>query len=152
MPAELEPSGLLRGDGKGPDGSTLTPWARGKCLVWDFTSPGTLAQSHLQQSSLAVGSAALAAEAKKRTKYDQLARSSIFVPFVIESLGAWGQEALAFSSELGSRVAEKTGERRSTAFFRQRMIVAIQKGNAASVRGTLKDFVSSGERDYIFQL
>jgi len=29
----LEPSGLLRGDGKLPDGVTLVPWSHGRCLL-----------------------------------------------------------------------------------------------------------------------
>ena len=64
--AELEPSRLLRGDGKRPDGATLDPWHAGKYFVWDFTCPDTLAPSHLNQSSLAAGSAAVEAETKKR--------------------------------------------------------------------------------------
>src|SRR5271165_202234 len=71
--AELEPSRLLRSDGKRPDGASLDPWNRGQYLVWDFTCPDTLAPSHLNQSSLATGSAAsAAAESRKRTKYAEL--------------------------------------------------------------------------------
>ena len=33
IPSMLEPSGLLRDDGKRPDGVTMTPWERGKCLA-----------------------------------------------------------------------------------------------------------------------
>jgi len=33
IPANLEPNGLLRNDGKRPDGATLVPWARGRCLL-----------------------------------------------------------------------------------------------------------------------
>ena len=42
-PCDLEPPGLLRGDGKRPDGATHIPWSRGRCLLWDFTCPDTLA-------------------------------------------------------------------------------------------------------------
>ena len=68
VPVQLEPSGLLRGDGKRPDGATLIPWSKGRCLIWDFTCPDTLAQSHLHQSSLATGSAASVAETNKVSK------------------------------------------------------------------------------------
>jgi hypothetical protein len=90
--AELEPPRLLRGDGKRPDGATLDPWHCGRYLVWDFTCPDTVAPSHLDQSSLAAGSAAVAAEAKKQTKYAQLSASGnyIFAPIAVETLGAWG--------------------------------------------------------------
>ena len=35
--AVLEPVGLDRGDGKRPDGMTVFPFSRGKCLIWDCT-------------------------------------------------------------------------------------------------------------------
>ena len=33
----LEPVGHDRGDGKRPDGMTVFPFSRGKCLIWDCT-------------------------------------------------------------------------------------------------------------------
>ena len=139
VPVELEPPGLFRGDGKRPDGATLIPWSQGRCLIWDFTCPDTLAQSHLLQSSLAAGSAASVAETNKISKYSGLATIYRFAPFAIETLGGWGPDAISLSSELGGRIAAKTGEPRSTNFFRQRLDVVIQRGNAASIRGTMVD-------------
>jgi hypothetical protein len=137
--AELEPPRLLRGDGKRPDGATLDPWNRGQYLVWDFTCPDTLAPSHLNQSSLAAGSAAVKAETNKRMKYTELADSGdyIFAPIAVETLGAWGPSALAICAEIGGRIAARTGDPRATSFLRQRMDIAVQKGNAAAVVGTL---------------
>src|SRR6201995_3381441 len=43
FPAIKEPSGLLRSDGKRPDGCTLISWHTGKCIAWDVTSLDTLA-------------------------------------------------------------------------------------------------------------
>ena len=37
IPATKEPVGLLRSDGKRPDGLTLVPWQSGKPLTWDVT-------------------------------------------------------------------------------------------------------------------
>ena len=34
LPSVLEPRGLYRTDGKGPDGVTMIPWETGKQLVW----------------------------------------------------------------------------------------------------------------------
>jgi len=68
IPSHLEPNGLLKNDGKRPDGATLVPWARGCCL-WDFTCPDTLAPWHVSKSSLVVGSVASEAEARKSAKY-----------------------------------------------------------------------------------
>jgi len=79
------------------------------------------------------------AEGKKRAKYGELTRSGdyLFVPIAVETLGAWGPAALEICDEIGGRIRRCTGEVRSTAFLKQRMAVAIQKGNAASVLGTL---------------
>ena len=135
-PADLEPAGLLRGDGKRPDGATRIPWSHGRCLLWDFTCPDTLAPSHLPHSSTAAGSAAAQAESRKRLKYAELLPAFDFVPVAIETLGAWGPEALSLAKDLGGRIASTTGEPRSAFFFRQRLDVAIQRGNAVAVRGT----------------
>lgn len=140
--AVREPPGLDRGGGKRPDGATLIPWARGRCLLWDATCPDTLAPSHLQGSSTVPGSAAAAAEAKKATKYAPLAMAHEFVPVAIETMGTWGARGLAFINELGRRIAEQTGDPRSTAFLKQRLSLAVQRGNAAAVLGTL-----SGDTD-----
>jgi len=140
--AVREPPGLDRGGGKRPDGATLIPWARGRCLLWDATCPDTLAPSHLQGSSTVPGSAAAAAEAKKATKYAPLAMAHEFVPVAIETMGTWGARGLAFINEVGRRIAEQTCDPRSTAFLKQRLSLAVQRGNAAAVLGTL-----SGDTD-----
>src|SRR5271163_4918778 len=115
--AELEPSRLLRDDGKRPNGATLDPWHRGRYLVRDFTCPDTLAPSHLNRSSTAAGSAAATAEMRKQTKYSELARSGdySFVPIAIETLGAWGPSSTEICAEIGGRIAASTGEKRSIA-------------------------------------
>jgi len=43
IPALKEPSGLLRTDGKRPDGVTVTLllWKQGKCVTWDVTVSDT---------------------------------------------------------------------------------------------------------------
>ena len=45
----LEPSGLDRGDGKRPDGITVNPYSRGRCLIWDATCVNTFASSKLYE-------------------------------------------------------------------------------------------------------
>ena len=139
MPTELEPSGLCRTDGKRPDGATIIPWTHGKCAVWDFTTPDCLAPSHVNQASVTSGAVAVSAEGKKQSKYSSLNTSCIFYPFAIETLGGWGPGAIKLSGEIGSKLAIKTGESRSTSFLRQRLDIAVQRGNAAAVRGTIAD-------------
>jgi len=136
--AELEPLRLFRDDGKRPDGATLDPWSGGRYLVWDFTCPDTLAPSHLRQSCQSAGSAATLAESLKLTKYSEIASSGeyIFAPLAVETLGVWGGSATALCEEIGRRAAQLSGDSRSTTFLKQRLSLAVQRGNAASVAGT----------------
>ena len=136
--AELEPPRLLRGDGKRPDGASLDPWSGGRYLVWDFTCPDTLAPSHLRQSCREAGSAAVSAEALKRTKYHELVSSGdyTFVPVAIETLGVWGASAMELCGEIGRRAARLSGDPRAPSFLKQRLGLAVQRGNAAAVTGT----------------
>ena len=139
VPSRLEPSSLTREDGKRPDELSLSPWSKGRCLVWDFTCPDTLATSHLNQAVAGAGVVATEAENKKRLKYTSLSSTYYFVPIAVETLGAFGEEAADFLHELGRRIVTVTGERRSTEFLLQRLSVAIQRGNAACVMGTVAD-------------
>lgn len=136
--AELEPNRFLRGDGKRPDGATLDPWKRGLYLVWDFTCPDTLASSHRQFSSQEAGLVASRAETRKVEKYSELIASGeyMFAPIAIETLGAWGPAALSVCADIGGRIAAQTGDLRAVGFLKQRLGLAVQRGNAASVCGT----------------
>ena len=49
VPVTKEPVGLIRQDGKRPDGLTLIPWQRGRPLTWDITIAHTLAGSYVEQ-------------------------------------------------------------------------------------------------------
>lgn len=137
VPALLEPNSLCREDGKRPDGLSVLPWANGRCLVWDFTCPDTLAASHLNAAVLSPGAVANAAESLKVAKYRSLSALYRFVPIAVETLGALGDEALDFFRDLGQRIAAATAEPRSFQFLMQRLSVAIQRGNAACIVGTV---------------
>lgn len=136
IPSRLEPKSLTRNDDKRPDGLTLTPWSSGRCLAWDFTCPDTMAPSHLNTAVSRQGAVASEAEDKKRSKYASISSTYCFVPVAIETLGAFGQDADDFVCELGRRIAVVTGDQRATDFLRQRISVAVQRGNAACVLGT----------------
>ena len=43
---KLEPSGLIGSHLRWPDGTTVVPWALGRCLTLHFTCPDTLNPSH----------------------------------------------------------------------------------------------------------
>ena len=137
VPSRLEPSGLVRSDGKRPDGVTMVPWKSGKPLVWDATCPDTLARSYEGVAVTGPGSVANMAEAKKCAKYESLSSSYSFTPVAIETLGAIGPKSLRFLRELGSRIWEQSGEVSSLSYLLQRLSVVIQRANAISVMGTL---------------
>ena len=108
----------------------------GKSLVWDFTCSDTLVTSHIAATSKEPGKSAAQAEKRKLGHYEELKRSYIVMPVAVETMGSWGQMGLKFIKDLGSRIADVTGETRSTSFLFQSLSMAIQRGNAISVLGT----------------
>ncbi len=142
--ATREPHSLCTRDNKRPDGVTQVPWKRGRCLAWDATCPDTFAQSYVQASSNQAGSAAAAAEEKKIRKYSDIVSGVDFSPVAIETSGVWGERALELVTEIGRRIAAVTHEPRSTTFLRQRLSVAVQRGNAMCVLGTFANSSLSG--------
>ena len=143
--AILKPQGLLREDGKRPDGATLIPWSGGRSMLWDFTCPDTLAPSHLSKTTVLAGAAASEAEDRNRIKYSNFFHTHQFIPVAVETLGVWGPGAMELIMALGRRLIESTRDTRSTFFLRQRIDMAVQRGNAISVLGTFPNAVSGGE-------
>jgi len=105
IPAVKEPSGLARSDGKRPDGLTLIPWSKGRCLIWDDTVADTLATSYLHLTSVSSGSAAEGAASRKITKYTALASTRCFVSLVFETFGPICDSGLSLFDDLGGRLA-----------------------------------------------
>ena len=134
VPATLEPLGLSRCDGKRPDGASLLAWKGGKPLVWDFTCVHRLATSYTEKAKLDGSSVASAAEQRKYKKYEDLAPQCVFQPIAVETLGGLGEDTLCFLREVGHRISACTNEPRATVHLRQRLAVAVQKGNAACIR------------------
>ncbi|XP_062530416.1 uncharacterized protein LOC134200792 [Bombyx mori] len=137
VPAVLEPIGILRSDGKRPDGVTLIPWSVGRCLVWDATCVDTVAPCHLDGTSSRPGSAAASAEITKKRKYSGLGSSYSFLPFAVETMGPWGPEAKNFLTEISKRLKEVTHDAKAGWYFAQRVSLAVQRGNVASILGTV---------------
>ena len=137
LPSRLEPTGLVRSDGKRPDGVTLVPWKSGRLLVWDSTCPDTFAPSHLPSATREAGAVAAHAERCKQEKYSALDQCYTFTPVAIETAGPFGPETFSFLRELGCRLKQVTGEAKSFSYLQQRLSIAVQRGNAASVMGTM---------------
>ena len=128
--------------GIGPDGLTLIPWSQGKCLVWDFTCCDTVARSHVQRSAQEAGSAANAAEERKLSHYSDLSSSYFFAPVAVETYGSVGTVSSNFIKDLSKRLIIATGDNKSGSYFRQRLSIVIQRGNALAVMGTIERGVS----------
>lgn len=137
VPSVLEPVGLDRGDGKRPDGLTSFTWRNGKCLIWDVTCVDTMAVSYIAGTSDTAGSAADEAERRKTVKYQRLMDHYHFSPLGFETFGSWGESAKALVTEIAGKIQAQTGEARSAEFLRQRISIELQRGNAASVLGTV---------------
>ncbi len=150
MPALREPTGCNRSDGKRPDGLTLIPWKRGRPLIWDFTSADTTCQSYLKTTRRQSGGAANIRENAKRHKYECLEDNFIFYPVAIETMGPWGNEARKLIDQIGKMLKDTTGEAKSKLYLIQRISIANQRGNAASVLGTIpKDLEKFDEIYYV---
>ena len=137
IPAIKEPNGLSRSDGKRPDGMTIIPWSRGRCLTWDVTVPDTFAASYGHLTSKSAGAAAERAARNKESKYVAISETHHFVPVAVETSGSWHSESLDFVKELGGRISAATGDQRETSHLLQRLSVTLQTGNSISVLGTM---------------
>ena len=137
VPSTKERAGLLRGDGKRPDGLTLVPWQSGRSLTWDVTVVDTLASSYTPMTSVTPCEAAEAAATRKRAKYAEIIQSHIFVPIAIETLGPINMGDQRFLDSLGECLSSVSGDPRETTFLYQRLSVLIQIFNSVAFRGTL---------------
>ena len=109
----------------------------------------TLADSYTPLTSRKAGSAAERAEKAKSTLYQEISRDYIFTPIAIETLGSGGQLSHGLIKEISQKIRKINGERRSSFYLFQRISMAIQRGNAASVFGTV---VSTSKLDKMFHL
>jgi len=69
----------------------------------------------------------------------------IFTPIAIETLGVYGKDANKFILSLGEKLKEKTRDVRALSFLRQKISLAVQRGNAAAILGTLPQGKGFGE-------
>ena len=61
----------------------------------------------------------------------------------VETFGAWSERGRSFIKDGGKRIKAQTGKRRSTSFLFQSIGMAIQRGNALSILGTIDDEIGS---------
>ena len=137
VPSRLEPSGIYRSDGKRPDGMSIVPWKSGKLLVWDVTCAETFAPSYTSIASSKPGAVAAQVEERKCSKYSHLSSNHIFTPISIETSGSLSLKTRDFLKELGYCLRQALGEINSSSYLLQRLSIAVQRGNMASVMGSI---------------
>lgn len=133
IPSVLEPNGVCRADGKRVDGMSLVPWKAGRPLLWDATCRDTMAESYIDRTASRAGSAAELGEKVKQKKYEELSQQFIFVPFSVETFGPWGSESKRLMKEISLKIKNKNAH----SYLIQKISLAIQRGNSASVLSTL---------------
>ena len=129
----LEPNGLCRDDQKRPDGLTRFPFKNGKSLCWDSTCVDTFSQTNLAKCASVAGAAADQAEKNKRAKYQEIAQRYLFEPIAVESTGVYGPSTRKLINTIGSRIRQVTGDPRETQWLKQRIGLAMQRGNALCI-------------------
>jgi hypothetical protein len=135
----LEPNGLSRDDGKRPDGMTLVLWIKCQPLVWDVTIVDILADSYVLKTSVS-GFAAEISCKRKHSKYSSIISSNyVFKGLAFEILSPWFKEVIDFINVIGNRLIAESGDSKSKKLLFERISLAIQRGNAVSIRGTFPD-------------
>lgn len=128
---------MLPGSSLRPDGTSVVPWLRGRCIAWDVTCPDTIAASYLADTAAVAGAAAERAASAKASKYLLLATTHTFMPLAFETLGPLNAEAVSCLDKLGGLIIAKTGDPRERAFLYQRLSMAVQRGNVACFSGSM---------------
>ena len=95
-----------------------------------------IAATSVVGSAVAPGSAASAAEARKRERYRGLNDRYHFEVVAVETTGVLGPTTAAFLKRLGKQVAAVTGDKREIPWLMERISLAVVRGNAASVHAT----------------
>jgi hypothetical protein len=77
---------------------------------------------------------------RKHSKCSSIISSNYtFKGLAFETLGPWCKEAINFINVIGNRLIAESGDSKSKKFLFERISLAIQRGNAASIRGTFPD-------------
>jgi hypothetical protein len=66
-------------------------------------------------------------------------RQTTFKGLAFETLGPWCKEAIDFINVIGNRLIAESGDSKSKKFLFEGISLAIQRGNAVSIRGTFPD-------------
>jgi hypothetical protein len=71
--------------------------------------------------------------------YHFISSNYIFKGLAFETLGSWCKETIDFINVIGNGLIAESGDSKSKKFLFERISLAIQRGNAASIRDTFPD-------------
>ena len=101
-----------------------------------MTCQDTVNPSYSARATREAGAVAAQAEERKVAKYVNLTPEHLFSPIAVETMGVLGPRTKALLRDLGRWVTQTSGEEAATTYLVQRLSVAVQRGNCASVMGT----------------
>lgn len=131
----LEPKGIVPGSNYVPDGITLAPFHKGKCLAWDVCVIHPTADSYIDEAAVTPQSAAEIAEKRKQRKYESLMAEHEFAPLILETYGALGNTFKAIITQLHNKCAMENKH-----YFFQTISVTAQRENANIILSYLNKF------------
>ena len=109
-----------------------------------------MAASHGPNTSKEAGKSAVQAKTRKMSHYEHLATSGFIVmPVANETLGSWAPLGIKFVKEIGTRIRDCTREKKATSYLFQSIGIATQRGNAASIAGTVPSAKNLDELYYL---
>ena len=62
-----------------------------------------------------------------------------FEPIAIETSGVYGPSTKILVQEIGNKISQTSGDRRESMWLKQRLSIAIQRGNALSILSLAND-------------
>ncbi len=86
---------------------------------------------------------------RKENLYSSIIVNHHFVTFSVETMGCFSESTKLFVNQLGKILNSTSGDNKSKSYFVQRKSLAIQRGNVASIIGTIP---CSEKMDQIFYL
>ncbi len=105
----FEPPNLIRNSSERPADVLIPVWTGGRPLAIDVSVTCPVAESYVLKASQVIGSAAAERAALKRVKYTQICEENglNFSPFVLESFGGFGPDAVHLLSKISSAIATR---------------------------------------------
>ena len=99
-------------------------------------------KSHIIASSIESGSSAKSAKILKNRKYQGLVGNFHFQPVAFQTTDCCGPSTGSFVEELGRKLFEATGNPLEAVWLRQKIFLAIVRGNATNILFCLRFFSS----------